>query len=187
MDPSILRERLRGIVAPGPASPERGLEVRDPVATVEGGRPAAGSLEHALGGTWRTGEHGRTFVVERRVAAATRYGAATVGDLAGMIGSAAAAAPMLANGPVRPPFIFFDLETTGLSGGAGTVAFLVGRGWFDESGAFVTEQHLLVSAASERAMLQNLAHDIASVGALVTFNGKSFDAPVLDTRYLFHR
>ena len=73
---------------------------------------------------------------------------------------------MLANGPVRPPFIFFDLETTGLSGGAGTVAFLVGRGWFDESGAFVTEQHLLVSAAYFRAREHNLYQIVATpVGA----------------------
>src|SRR5690349_23320589 len=97
-------------------------------------------------------------------------------------------APMLSGGaPARAPFLFFDLETTGLNGGAGTYAFLVGCGWFDEDGGFVTEQHLLVDFASERPMLRAVARDLSRAGAIVSFNGKSFDAPVLETRYLFHR
>jgi uncharacterized protein YprB with RNaseH-like and TPR domain len=87
----------------------------------------------------------------------------------------------------RAPFIFFDLETTGLSGGAGTHAFLVGRGWFDDDDGFVTEQHLLTDFGSERTMLAHVSRELSEAGALVTFNGKSFDAPVLETRYLFHR
>ena len=87
----------------------------------------------------------------------------------------------------RAPFVFFDLETTGLSGGAGTYAFLVGCGWFDAEGAFVTEQFLLVDYAAERAMLQRWPASSARAGALVSFNGKSFDAPVLETRYAYNR
>jgi hypothetical protein len=83
--------------------------------------------------------------------------------------------------------MFFDLETTGLSGGAGTHAFLVGCGSFTATGAFVTKQYLLVKYAEERPMLQSVAATMRNAGALVTFNGKSFDAPVLETRYLFHR
>ena len=52
--------------------------------------------------------------------------------------------------------VFVDLETTGLSGGAGTVAFLVGCGWFD-MGAFQVRQFLLTSYASERALLDAVA------------------------------
>jgi hypothetical protein len=73
-----------------------------------------------------------------------------------------------------------------LSGGAGTRAFLVGCGWF-EGRAFVTRQFLLTNAADEPAMLNLVAQSCGRAGALVTFNGKSFDAPVLETRYLFHR
>ena len=82
---------------------------------------------------------------------------------------------------------FFDLETTGLSGGAGTYAFLVGCAAFDEDGAFVTRQFMLVRLADERALLTSLADELSRAGALVSFNGKSFDAPLVETRYLYHR
>ena len=83
--------------------------------------------------------------------------------------------------------MFFDLETTGLSGGAGTLAFLVGCGWFEDDGAFVTRQFLLARHADERMLLEAVAAELARAGALVSFNGKSFDAPLLESRYLFHR
>ena len=83
--------------------------------------------------------------------------------------------------------MFFDLETTGLSGGAGTLAFLVGCGWFDADGAFVTRQYVLARSGDERPMLQVLADQFATAGSLVSFNGKSFDAPLLESRFLFHR
>ncbi len=83
--------------------------------------------------------------------------------------------------------MFFDLETTGLSGGAGTQAFLVGCGWFDADSGFVTRQFILTRYADERPLLETVSGELARAGALVTFNGKSFDAPVLETRYLFHR
>ena len=89
--------------------------------------------------------------------------------------------------PAQLPFVFFDLETTGLNGGAGTHAFLVGCGWFDDDGWFVTEQHLMTRYAGERPMLHAVAAELDRAGALVSFNGKSFDAPMLETRYLFHR
>jgi hypothetical protein len=85
------------------------------------------------------------------------------------------------------PFVFFDLETTGLNGGAGTHAFLVGCGWFDEAGGFITEQHLMTDFAGERSMLGVVAEGFQRAGTLMSFNGKSFDAPMLETRYLFHR
>jgi uncharacterized protein YprB with RNaseH-like and TPR domain len=84
------------------------------------------------------------------------------------------------------PIIFLDLETTGLSGGAGTVAFLVGCGWF-ESGAFRTRQFLLPGFGGERVMLTAVAAFLEASGALVTYNGKTFDLPVMETRWLFQR
>src|SRR4029077_3318966 len=82
---------------------------------------------------------------------------------------------------------FFDLETTGLSGGAGTQAFLVGCGWVAGDGAVVARQFLLTRPSDERAMLEIVRAELARAGALVSFNGKSFDAPLLETRYAFHR
>ena len=85
------------------------------------------------------------------------------------------------------PLIFFDLETTGLCGGAGTLAFLVGCGRFADDGAFIIRQHLLADLGGERALLEAVGRDLAAAGSLVSFNGKSFDAPLLETRYLYHR
>src|SRR5213079_2321368 len=73
------------------------------------------------------------------------------------------------------------------SGGAGTHAFLVGCGWFEADGGFLTRQFLMVRYSDERPLLATVAGELARAGALVSFNGKSFDAPVLETRYLFHR
>jgi hypothetical protein len=89
--------------------------------------------------------------------------------------------------PARPPFVFFDLETTGLSGGAGTHAFLVGCASFDVDGGFVTRQYLMTRYADEQPLLAAVADELSHAGALVSFNGKSFDAPVIETRYVFHR
>ncbi len=88
--------------------------------------------------------------------------------------------------PTKGPLLFFDLETTGLSGGAGTVAFLVGCGYFDAEG-FHTRQYFLAGYEAEHELLVSLAALTGQFGGLVTFNGASFDVPLVDTRYLFHR
>jgi hypothetical protein len=82
--------------------------------------------------------------------------------------------------------VFIDLETTGLSGGAGTVAFLVGCGWFDY-GAFQVRQFLLTSFAAERALLAAVAEFFSDADLIITYNGKTFDVPVMETRWMFHR
>ncbi len=85
-----------------------------------------------------------------------------------------------------PRTIFLDLETTGLSGGAGTIAFLVGCGYFD-LGAFQVRQFLLASHSAERALLAAVATFFEDAELIVTYNGKTFDLPVMETRWLFHR
>lgn len=195
MDAGKLRNRLRGIVTPlgGGQAPAVPVTPPGPVAVPSAGvahAPAlgsGGSLERVLGGEWRSGDGARSFVVTRRFDADAQYGRARVGDFAAGLREAQHGAALLSAGVPRVPFVFFDLETTGLSGGAGTHAFLVGCAWFDEEGAFVVEQHLMTDYAAERGMLTLVARDLARAGALVTFNGKSFDTPVIETRYLFHR
>jgi len=88
--------------------------------------------------------------------------------------------------PTAGPLLFFDLETTGLSGGAGTLAFLVGCGFFDEDG-FHTRQFFLSGFDAERDMLDALTALTERFGGLVTFNGRTFDVPLIEARYLFHR
>ena len=178
-----LADRVRGILKPS-ARPDScegdGVRASGPAVSAE--------AEAAIGGEWRIGSGGRHFVVERRFDTVRKYGRWTVKDLAVRLRENAAYASLLARGvPTRPPFLFLDLETTGLSGGAGTYAFLVGCASFADDGAFVTRQHLMISPADERAMLHAVAGELDSAGSLVSFNGKSFDAPVLETRYLFHR
>jgi uncharacterized protein YprB with RNaseH-like and TPR domain len=136
-----------------------------------------------LGGGWRDG----CFLVERRWKAAAKHGREAIGSLAATLEQAAHEAPLFCGGSdARPPFVFFDLETTGLNGGAGTHVFLVGCGWF-EGEEFLTRQYVLTRFADERPLLSTLARELSRAGALVSFNGKSFDAPLLETRYLFHR
>ena len=82
--------------------------------------------------------------------------------------------------------LFVDLETTGLAGGAGTRAFLVGCGWF-EGAAFRVRQFFLAGYAAERAMLDAVTEAAAEACGVVSYNGKSFDLPLIETRFLFHR
>ncbi len=82
--------------------------------------------------------------------------------------------------------LFFDLETTGLSGGAGTVAFVVGFGAFEGS-RFHVWQFVLPSFSGEPQLLAGVAATVSRAHTLVTFNGRSFDVPFLDMRWLYHR
>lgn len=175
---STLTERLRGIIGGSSRSaPEPGVPQPD--------LPRPEAIESVLGGVWHEA-HGRCLVVEHRREASSAYGHQTVGDMGARLRDASAEAALVAGGATGP-FVFFDLETTGLSGGAGTYAFLVGCGWFDDDGAFVTRQFMLARAGDERSLLMTVAAELSRAGALVTFNGKSFDAPLIETRYLFHR
>lgn len=85
--------------------------------------------------------------------------------------------------------LFLDTETTGLTG-AGTIAFMVGVAFLDRQAdqqAFVVRQYFLRDHGDEAAMLTLLAELLTERPVLVTFNGRSFDLPLLDTRYLMNR
>lgn len=82
--------------------------------------------------------------------------------------------------------LYVDLETTGLSGGAGTVPFLVGCAWADGEGVHV-RQFFLPSFSAERALLSAVADLVGEGDCLVTFNGRTFDVPVIEVRGAFHR
>ena len=82
--------------------------------------------------------------------------------------------------------LFVDLETTGLAGGAGTLAFLVGCAWFDGA-SFRIRQFFLSSFGAEAELLDGVARLAADAAAVVTYNGKSFDLPLLETRFAMHR
>jgi len=188
-----LTSRLRSIVRP-PNTPPRELTYEPDTgryeATIDLDRVA-----DVLGGRVVTNGFGRALVVDRRYESDRFHGSRRVGDCAvpdgeqlRLLDPALPAAECAAaqHADYAEKTVFVDLETTGLSGGAGTVAFLVGCGWFD-LGAFQVRQFLLTSYASERALLAAVADCFSDMTLLVTYNGKTFDVPVMETRWLFHR
>ena len=82
--------------------------------------------------------------------------------------------------------LFLDTETTGLSHGAGTVAFLVGVGWVD-GGELVIEQYMLREYADEPELIDRLARRMEAFDCVCTFNGRTFDMPLLETRFTMCR
>ena len=83
-------------------------------------------------------------------------------------------------------WLFLDTETTGLSGGTGTYAFLVGMAWLDAGGLQV-EQLFLRDFAEEHSILYEVASRLTERPVLVTFNGKTFDWPLLENRFTMTR
>lgn len=101
------------------------------------------------------------------------------------------AASVLTRSPnvIYPPlseWLFLDLETTGLAGGTGTYAFLIGLGRL-EPGGFGLRQFFLRDLAAEKALLTELASDLCRASVLVSYNGKLFDVPLLETRFRLAR
>lgn len=89
--------------------------------------------------------------------------------------------------PIEPArFLFLDVETTGLAGGTGTWVFLIGLGWL-ANGSFHVRQYFLRHPAEEEAMLSHFAAFAAPFSGLITFNGKAFDLPLIQTRQVLRR
>lgn len=82
--------------------------------------------------------------------------------------------------------LLLDTETTGLAGGTGTIPFLIGLGFF-EDGALKIEQLFLRQLGAERPLLTYLAERMAQASCIVTYNGKSFDWPLVRTRSILCR
>ena len=93
-----------------------------------------------------------------------------------------------ASGEIADPrqWLFLDTETTGITGGTGTYPFMVGLAWWDAGGLEV-EQLFMRDHSDEHSLLVALAERIVERPVLVTFNGKSFDWPLLETRYRMTR
>lgn len=83
--------------------------------------------------------------------------------------------------------LFLDLETTGLSGGVGVVPFLVGLGFYRDE-KFHVLQYFLGDLAEEESLIQELGRFFSQMNfrSLVSFNGKGFDLPLLETRFILH-
>lgn len=86
-----------------------------------------------------------------------------------------------------PDWVYIDTETTGLSGGVGNLAFLVGLARYREPGVLMLHQYLMAGFAAEAAMLSRVAAWLGCDAVLVSYNGRSFDIPVLAGRMRLQR
>jgi uncharacterized protein len=132
--------------------------------------------------------HGPLHTVERWLEPDHHHGSAPVqGGLFSQPGTLAALIRDAALGPLDlSRALYLDTETTGLAGGTGTVAFLIGLARFDD-GVLVIEQLVVPELGAEAPVLGRLAERIAAASCVITYNGKSFDWPLLRTRFVLSR
>lgn len=177
-NPRDLRRRLERLDQRKPARkrPDDGARRPPPGASA-----AASSLPP---GEQLENSHGLAYRIEERYALDHVHGGTALEQLLGY--QPELAAEVAGDRSLRPAdpsnWVFVDLETTGLAGGAGTLSFLVGVGAFVEGG-FRLRQYFLRDPAEEPAMLEALREDLSRAAGVVSFNGRAFDLPLLEARY----
>ena len=157
-------------------------------AEIGGGPPDAAATAERLGGNVHTVSGSSCVVVDHLYDATMSHGRHRVESYATDSSWPISLFDSRLNGLAdwASRVVFFDIETTGLSGGAGMLAFLAGCGWF-EDGSFRVRQFFLNGPGGEHAMLDALTRVFDEASLLVTFNGRTFDVPVMDMRWAFHR
>ena len=164
------------------------LRQRMAVATA----PAAETVDFAsvmdiLDGAEVQTEHGSHFESTRLWGNHQRHGSVYVSDLQELPSDALAA---ISEGQL-PRFdprrvAYLDTETTGLAGGSGTYAFLIGVGALTGDG-FELKHFFMRDYAEESSQLAALSTHLKQFDVLITYNGRSFDQPLLETRYRMSR
>jgi uncharacterized protein YprB with RNaseH-like and TPR domain len=147
-----------------------------------------GRIEDLVPGFEIENDRGRSYVGRVEYPLGSRHGEVRLSDLLSInrepmaiLGRDAG----LADVPLDR-IVFIDTETTGLAGGAGTYAFMVGMGHMVE-GAFRIDQYFMRDLPEEPAMLTHLNDHLAGFEAIVSFNGKGFDWPLIRDRYVSNR
>jgi hypothetical protein len=149
--------------------------------------PPGGFVEELLSGEVVETARGRHFETEKLYPRYQRYGSYEISDLielphdflAGLSGSTIPSAHPTA-------WAFLDTETTGPAGGSGICAFLIGIGSIDAQG-FRVRQFFMRDYNEEASVLDSLSAYLARFDVLITYNGKTFDQPLLETRYTMSR
>ena len=176
-----LRRRIAAIdqkfanakTAPRPQPPSRD-SIKTPIEEWSDGRIVANEC----------GEH---FQVEKLFASHRQHGSADIGALSELPAcflDAISERQIEAFEPAR--WAFLDTETTGLAGGSGTYAFLIGVGQITPEG-FSVRQYFMREYAEERSVLHALEEQLSEFDVLITYNGRSYDQPLLETRYRMNR
>ncbi len=194
MDSSKLTSRLTGILRTQKGSGS--AVVRQAAAPRR--LPSVEAAASVLGASRWQLDSADCLVVERSFESSLQHGIMSIGEYADAAARSIGGLEGLGGGSARlgeessragdrlRSQLFFDLETTGLAGGAGTYAFLVGCGYFDGS-AFETRQFFLADYADERDVLRAVEEFVEPFAGVVTFNGRTFDVPLIATRYAMHR
>jgi uncharacterized protein len=165
-------------------------DLRRVIRRIEGARPprpAAEPVERVVDGELYDTGHGAIVRVRREYPLSHRHGAATLADaVAAPLEVLARAARVDGEVGTADGLLFLDTETTGLAGGTGTYAFLVGAALV-EGDRIVVLQHFMRDFDDEPALLTALEPLLARARAVVTFNGAGFDLPLLETRFVLAR
>jgi len=146
-------------------------------------RPNGQFIHELLSGQLVETPFGRHFETEKLWENHRRHGTVYISDLAAL---PADLLHTLSDGAIldAPPtrWAFLDTETTGLAGGSGTYAFLIGVGSVDAEG-FRLRQFFMRDYGEEASLLHRLSEHLAQFDVLITYNGKSYDQPLLETRF----
>jgi len=170
---------------PSLADKLKSLGVKKGISPLPRGKPDSPAIESIVRGSFLSTPRGEVFIADQTFPKNHHYGnSVLLSSFPLSLVSQWANDPKVSSLPVSK-FAFLDTETSGLSGGTGTYAFLVGVARFVED-QFVLKQFFMRDPAEEAALLEGLANFLAPCEALVTFNGKAFDAPLLKTRYALH-
>ncbi|MEP7137371.1 MAG: ribonuclease H-like domain-containing protein [Chloroflexota bacterium] len=164
----------------------KSLGVKTGIPPLSKPKPDSHSIDSVVAGTFHPTPLGDVFAAEQSYPSSYIYGASPL-----LSSFPLSYISQWANDPAieklsLSKFAFLDTETSGLSGGTGTYAFMVGIARFIDD-QFVLRQFFMRDPAEEPALLEGIAKFIAPCQSLVTFNGKSFDAPLLSTRYRLHQ
>jgi uncharacterized protein YprB with RNaseH-like and TPR domain len=145
-------------------------------------------LEQWISGSQIENEEGSFFMSCRSVSAGHRHGISILThkhEVSRSVYALASKDQRLATFDPRKA-LYIDTETTGLAGGTGTVPFLIGAGFYTDSG-FTVEQYFIRDYHEEKAMLRAFMERLLRFESLVTYNGKCFDIPLIASRLILHR
>jgi uncharacterized protein YprB with RNaseH-like and TPR domain len=175
--------------------------LRAAISTQNGSRPGPAArpateglppIDRVLHGEWHHTAEGPVLIRDQWFPLDHAHGAFPLGAV--LDADSTALTLLLRGSPAPHPerCAFFDIETTGLAGGAGTWIVLAGLGSFERAApdvplAFRLRQYFLAGPEYERAMLRMLANDLARFEAIVTYNGRSFDVPCVESRLTLSR
>jgi uncharacterized protein YprB with RNaseH-like and TPR domain len=160
---------------------------RAPAAAREDSRPSRYFIENLMSGEVVQTPHGEHFETEKLWERHRRHGSVDISDLAELpedLLDPLSAGLIPRAHPLK--WAFLDTETTGLAGGTGTYAFLIGVGSIDAAG-FRLRQFFMRDYGEEASLLHRLAEHLAQFDVLITYNGKAYDQPLLETRFRMAR